>query len=208
MNVTPDRARSALRRGAAEARFAASLRALPAPVAWFHWRARRAARRARDDFTLASATRARDLAVLLSLARGRNRVAELGTATGWTALSLALASPGRRVWTYDPASRAEVEHYRRLVAPEVRSRVVLVTAPGASGPPPGVTIDLLYIDSSHERDDTVAEVEAWRPALRTGALIVFDDYDHPRFPGVRAAVQALGLTGHQAGTLFVHEVRR
>jgi predicted O-methyltransferase YrrM len=207
MNLTPYRARSTLRRGALEARFALSLRALPPRVAWFHWRARRVAQRARDDFSLASATRPHDLAILLSLSHNRERVAELGTATGWTALSLALASPRRRVWSYDPAARAEVDRYRQLVGRGVRSRVEFVTAAGSAGPPAGVTIELLYVDSSHDRDDTIAEIKAWAPALEPGALIVFDDYQHPLFPGVRSAVEALGLTGRQRGTLFVHEVR-
>jgi predicted O-methyltransferase YrrM len=206
MKLTWDRVRSVVRRVAVEGRFALSLRALPAPVAWFHWRARRTAQRGRDEFSLASATRPRDLAILLSLARDRERVAELGTATGWTALSLALASRDRRVWSYDPATRAEVGRYMQLVDPEVRRRVELVTAAGSAGPPVGVTVDLLYIDSSHERDATIAEVEAWMPALRPGALIVFDDYEHPHFPGVRSAVAALGLTGRRLGTLFVHEI--
>jgi predicted O-methyltransferase YrrM len=155
---------------------------------------------------LTSATRPRDLAILLSLARGRQHVAELGTGTGWTALALALDSSSRRVWSYDPVPRAAIADYRRLVGQDTRSRVEMVTAAGAAGPPEGVTFDLLYIDSSHERDETITEVQAWRPALRAGALVVFDDYEHPRFPGVTEAVKTLRLSGRRLGTLFVHEV--
>ena len=53
---------------------------------------------------------------------------------------------------------------------------------------------------------TVAEVRAWRPVLGPGAVIVFDDYTHPDFPGVGEAVAELGLSGDQRGTLFVHHV--
>ena len=60
-------------------------------VAVFRARARRAARIARHEFALAAATSAADTAVLLELARGRQRAVELGTAAGWTAISLALA---------------------------------------------------------------------------------------------------------------------
>lgn len=49
-------------------------------------------------------------------------------------------------------------------------------------------------------------MRAWRPALTPGALVVFDDHTHPDFPGVREAVEELGLGGAQHGTLFVHEV--
>ena len=44
---------------------------------------------------------------------------------------------------------------------------------------------LLYVDTAHERADTIRELEAWRPVLRDGARVVLDDYTHPEFPGVR-----------------------
>jgi cephalosporin hydroxylase len=62
----------------------------------------------------------------------------------------------------------------------------------------------LYIDSSHEREQTMAEVRAWQPHLRVGALVLFDDYTHPDYPGVREAIEELGLEGERRGTLFVH----
>jgi hypothetical protein len=34
-------------------------------------------------------------------------------------------------------------------------------------------------------------------------VIVFDDYDHPDYPGVREAVAELGLDGVQRAHLFV-----
>ena len=67
----------------------------------------------------------------------------------------------------------------------------------------GQRVELLFVDSSHDRDDTVREVEAWRGALVPGAIVALDDYDHPDYPGVREAVTELGLRGEQAGTLFV-----
>ena len=70
------------------------------------------------------------------------------------------------------------------------------------GQPPH-RIELLYIDSSHDRAETIAEVRAWQGALAPGALIVFDDYTHPDYPGVREAVDELGLRGETAGTLHV-----
>lgn len=196
---------SRLRRLAVELRHTARLSVLPPRVARFNWRARRLAWRAGDQFSLVSATRPADLSLLLKLARNRRRVAELGTATGWTAIALALADPQREVITYDPVRRPECERYLGLVDPAVRERIQFVQALGSSGPLDDRAIDLLYIDSSHERDETVSELEAWRPALRSGSLIIFDDYLHPQYPGVREAVEALGLDGDRRGTLYVHE---
>jgi predicted O-methyltransferase YrrM len=170
-------------------------------------RARIAAVRADDQFSLMSATRPADMAVLLELARDRQNVVELGTGTGWTALSLALADPGRSVVTYDPIDRPERELYSRLAGARARRQVNFVHAPGADGPrDDDVAIELLYIDSDHERQATIRELEAWRPVLRTGAIVVFDDYDNSNYPGVRDAVRELGLAGEQHGTLFVHRV--
>jgi cephalosporin hydroxylase len=67
-------------------------------------------------------------------------------------------------------------------------------------------VELLYIDSSHQREDTISEVEAWRPALGEGSLVVFDDFAHAGYPGVAEAVRYLGLVGEQRHGLFVHRV--
>jgi predicted O-methyltransferase YrrM len=161
------------------------------------------AHRQSDRFSLTSVTRPGDLRTLLSLAAEAAHVVELGTATGWTAISLALSDPACRVTSFDPASRPEPARYLQLVGPEVRSRIELVTAPGSDGPRDDRPVDLLYIDSSHERQPTIDEVRAWRPVLAPEAVIAFDDYGHPDYPGVREAVQELGLDGRLIGTLFV-----
>jgi predicted O-methyltransferase YrrM len=196
----------ALRHPGVELRWYGDLRVLPLRVALFQARARVVAHRRGDRFSLTSVTRPGDLRTLLSLARGRTHVVELGTATGWTAISLALSDPARRVTSFDPVSRPEPARYLRLVGPEVRSRITLVAAAGSDGPRDDRPVDLLYIDSSHDRQPTIEEVDAWRPALAPGAVIVFDDYGHPDYPGVREAVQELGLDGRLVGTLFVASV--
>jgi predicted O-methyltransferase YrrM len=182
------------------------LRRLPPQVALFQWRARGLAARTGDEFGPLSATRARDLRTLLDLAHGRRSVVELGTGSAWTAISLALADPRRTVVTYDPIDRPERARYLALVGSSVRGRVTLVAAEGREGPREQSAVDLLYIDSAHDEQGTIGEVEAWRASLAEGALIVFDDYTHPEYPGVRRAVERLGLRGERRGTLFVHRV--
>jgi predicted O-methyltransferase YrrM len=203
--VAAGRDRAAARRLAAEVRYGARLRALPPRVALFYWRARRVAVRVGDEFSLGSATRPADLAQLLQLARGRHRVVELGTATAWTAIALAITDPARQITSFDPVEHRVRERYLSLVGAGARSRIELVSAPGAGGPRDQRPVELLYVDSSHERQDTIDELRAWGPVLAEGALVVLDDYDHPEYPGVREAVRELGLSGEQRGTLFVHE---
>ena len=183
-------------------------RVLPRPVAVLQVRSRLLARRTGDLFSLTSATRPSDLVTLLELARGRTHVVELGTGTAWTAAALAAADPRRSVVSFDPVARPERERYLALLGARARGRVQLIQAPGANGPPSDAPVDMLYIDSSHARDDVIAEFRAWTPVLASGALVVLDDYGNADYPGVAQAVAELGLPGTADGTLFVHVHRR
>jgi predicted O-methyltransferase YrrM len=204
--VPADTGTGRARRAVRQARALWQLRHLPPRVARFQWRARRQAERLGDDFTLVSATRPRDLAILLRLAGSRRRVVELGTGTAWTAIALALADRRRQVVTFDPIVRPEREAYLRLAGPDVASRIRLVDAPGERGADAAEPVDLLYIDSAHDRESVIAEYRAWQAQLAPGAVVALDDYDHEDFPGIREAVAELGLTGERLGTLFVHRV--
>jgi predicted O-methyltransferase YrrM len=188
-----------------EVKFAYQLRGLPPRVAAMQLRSRARARQIGDTFSPVSATRPSDLRLLLALARGRRLVVELGTGTAWTAIALAVADPLREVVSFDVGAFPERDEYLSLVDPATRKRIKLVVAPGSSGPERySRPVELLYIDSSHEREQTIAEVSAWKPFLPQGALVVFDDYENEQWPGVRQAIEELGLVGEQHGTLFVH----
>ena len=180
------------------------LRALPPRVGWFHARALLLAARAGDEFALQSATRPADVALILELAQGRRRVAELGTATGWTAASLVLTDPARQVETFDPVIQTHRARYLGLLPAAARARIALREMPGDAGAATvAEPVDLLFIDSTHERVATVAEVEAWRPRLAPGALVVLHDYGNPAFPGDAEAVADLGLAGEARGGCFI-----
>lgn len=148
----------------------------------------------------------RRLATLLALAGDGRHAVELGTAQGWTAISLALAHPGREVVSYDPYQRAETQRYLQLVPDAVRRRVTFVAAAAASGPRTGRPVDLLYLDTTHEREATIREYQTWRPVLRPGGWLVLDDYGHPDFPGVAQAADELGLRGEARDGFFLHRV--
>jgi predicted O-methyltransferase YrrM len=178
-------------------------RALPARAALFQARAMLRAARLGDHWALQSSTRPGDVAELVRLARGRRRAVELGTATGWTAGALLLADPQRRLTSYDPVVREHREAYLALLPRAARDRLELVAAPGHQ--PRGEGIELLFVDSSHDRDATVAEFRAWRPRLAPGALVVLHDYANPAYPGVAEAVAELGLTGREQAGLWLWE---
>ena len=183
----------------------AQVRVLPPRVARFQLRALHLARRLGDDFAWRSATRPPDVREILRLAAGRRTVAELGTATGWTAASLVLDDPERRVLTFDPVEQQHRAAYLALLPETASARIALHAMPGDEGAAAaaGAGVDFLFIDSTHSREGTVAEVQAWRPVLAENALIVLHDYGNPSFPGVAEAVADLGLGGDVRGGCFV-----
>jgi predicted O-methyltransferase YrrM len=176
---------------------------LPPRVALFFLRARRYANHHSDHFTLASAIRPGELAVLLRLGRGRRAVVELGTGTAWSTIALALDEAARRVVTYDPCARPERDMYLECARPSVRSRIEFRDEPDTNGPREGESVELLFIDSEHYRESVLAAFNAWRDSLAPGAAVAFHDYDHPSYPGVREAIDELGLEGQLHGHLFV-----
>lgn len=54
---------------------------------------------------------------------------------------------------------------------------------------PDATVDFCYIDGSHDYDDVKADILAWLPKIKPGALLAGDDYNH--FDGVKMAVDEL-----------------
>jgi predicted O-methyltransferase YrrM len=183
------------------ARLLLATRALPWRAAAFQARAMLRAARLGDDWALLSSTRPADVAELLRLGHGRRNAVELGTATGWTAGALLLADPQRRLTSFDPVVREHRDAYLALLPSGARERLELVQAPGHEARGEGV--ELMFVDSSHDRDATVAEVRAWQPRLAPGALVVLHDYGNPAYPGVAEAVAELGLDGRPHAGLYL-----
>ena len=163
-----------------------------------HRRLVREANRLGDD-DLGSNAPWSDLVPLLNLARGARLIVELGTGSAWTALILAADNPGARVVSVDPFDRGHRDEYVRLLD---RGNLELRRQSGAQGPQELRAVDLLFIDSSHEYEQTLAEFHAWEPVVRPGGQVAFHDY--PGWEGVRRAVDALALGGEPRGfSLYV-----
>ena len=182
---------------------AASLARLPRPVASFWIRAMRRAQAERDTWSIDVACRPAELRVLLDALSGAPRIAEVGTAAAWTTCCLALAQPGREVHSWDVEAHPERERYLALLTPADRARVHLHDRPGGLGPADPPPVDAVFIDSSHELEETVATFRTWEPALSPGGVVGFHDYADDAYPGVTQAVRELGLQGEARGHLFV-----
>jgi hypothetical protein len=182
-----------------------ALRVLPGPPARFYARASARALRLDDRWSFWATLPPFELSVLVELARGRKAVVELGTGTGWTALILALAEPTRIVRTYDTEVKAHRATYFALANAGARSRILAVQGRGEEAEPPSESIDLLYVDSNHDREIVRRSFEHWCDSITGDGFVVFDDYVNDNYPGVREAVADLGLQGWTAGRLFIWE---
>jgi predicted O-methyltransferase YrrM len=198
-----DDERSAAARARRLALQAASLAKLPRPVAAFWWRALRRAQAEGDTWSIDVACRPAELRVLLDALAPARRVAEIGTAAAWTTSCIALARPDREVMSWDVERHPERERYLALLSPADRARVTLHDRPGGLGPANPPPVDAVFIDSSHELEETVATFRTWEPALAPGGIVGFHDYEDDAYPGVTEAVRELGLTGEARGHLFV-----
>ena len=63
-----------------------------------------------------------------------------------------------------------------------------VAAAAASARDPAV--DAAFIDGDHTYQGIEADLAAWRPLVREGGLLMFNDYGYEMFPGVKAMVDA------------------
>lgn len=178
---------------------------LPRRVQWFYARALATGVVTRDRFALIASARPRELHALVEAAGAAKRVVELGTGTAWTAIALALADANRTVTSYDPWQFEQRQRYLAMIPEGARRRIDLRQARGEESPS-GPPVDLLFIDiGDHAQALTVDAYNAWRPFLRPGGVVAFHDYGDA-WPGVRAAVEELGLTGAVSGVLFVSTV--
>jgi hypothetical protein len=72
------------------------------------------------------------------------------------------------------------------VAPFVRS--LITTSHEARAQFANKTVDILFVDGSHEYEDVKADITDWQPTLKDGAVVAFND---PSVPGVYRALREL-----------------
>lgn len=118
--------------------------------------------------------------VLAALAAGRRRIAEVGTAYGYSTLWMALAQPADgTIVTIDPdRSRTEKARGWWRAAGVADARITVVDAPAldafAAGEPAlAGPFDLVFIDAI--KSEYRAYVEAFLPRLTADALVVADN---------------------------------
>jgi hypothetical protein len=183
--------------------FVPQLRLVPPSVRRFYIRAWWSALRADDGGAFVGAAWPEQVATLLRFCAGKRCAVELGTGKAWTTVPLALAG-AKRVISYDPYVWPTRARYLALAPAKARARLELRQKSGEGGAEAGDgPVSLLFIDSSHEIDETVTSFSAWLSALEPDAVVAFHDYENPEYPGVAEAVAQLGLHGETVAGMFV-----
>lgn len=139
-------------------------------------------------------------------------IVEIGSYRGKSTAYLAAAAPeGVPVYAVDPWEMLDIKEWchwcpsrmqptlaqflEQLESVGLAHRVVVIqdfsvfAADSYTGPP----ISLLYVDGDHSREAVEVDFFVWRPHLAPVATIVFDDYGVTYNPGVREAIESLGL---------------
>jgi hypothetical protein len=130
---------------------------------------------------------------------GNPVIVDFGTGHGKSTASLALACPQGTVYTFDPGlpyinagcspSQYEAETNKFILD---TGAINFVFTPESSLEKPwDKEIDVLNIDSDHTYETSKAEILRWIPFVKVGGIVFFHDYEHPRCPGVKQAIDEL-----------------
>ena len=86
---------------------------------------------------------------------------------------------------------------RRLV-PQDTPEVVRANSAEAAGLHADGSVHFVFLDAGHTEADLLADLWAWLPKIAPGGIIAGHDLDHPKHPGVRAALEKSGLAWEPA----------
>lgn len=121
-----DDTRSTTALAIALARQSGALALLPPRVIAFYARVLAGAVAANDTWSIAVGARPAELAQVLEAAGDATTVVEVGTGAAWTSAALALAMPGREVYSYDIEAHPQRERALALLPAQARRRLHLL----------------------------------------------------------------------------------
>jgi cephalosporin hydroxylase len=104
---------------------------------------------------------------------------ELGTCGGGCARTVAIRNPNTKIITIDveplPQAYLAAKQNRNIQVIQGDSALMAhqIGPQLMNGGPPA--IEVLFIDTVHEYDHVMNEFNSWRPYLKSGAVVIFDD---------------------------------
>ena len=107
--------------------------------------------------------------------------------------------PGEITLTCRSADEKAKRMWLRRIKPH-RSRVDIIAKPSveAAKKIKDQSVDVVFIDADHAYESVIQDVLAWCSKVKRGGLLCGHDYAHPRFPGVKRAVDEVAGQNVQA----------
>ena len=119
------------------------------------------------------------------------KIVEVGSYTGESAVLFKQFTIGAHVTCVDRWDNPLVEHYFDLRSGPWGLEKVKADSVDAAQWFDDRSLDLVYIDASHDFVSVCDDIEAWLPKVKIGGVLAGHDYNEKIWPGV---VKAVGFT--------------
>lgn len=109
-------------------------------------------------------------------------VVEVGSFAGVSTEVLALHLPRGKLWAVDPQMEdggrmsGAANRLREMAKRYPRLKLLRLRSPEAAAGFNDHSLDLVYIDAGHSREEVMADVAAWTPKVRPGGILAGHDY--------------------------------
>ena len=136
--------------------------------------------------------------------RGYKRVAEIGVQRGCATYAIMASTncPVKEYWAIDPwkpfdenqvrgtknAWHSYLQGFLKLIKRFLEVKALRKASVEAAPLFPAGYFDLVYIDADHRCGYVYDDIEAWYPKVRSGGVLIGDDYGNKLFPGVEETV--------------------
>lgn len=120
-------------------------------------------------------------------------IVELGCYSGGTTIIMAKTIPEAKIYAIDifAINGSDIRDFvisKRF--PECKNIELLemTTVEASRVVPDG--FDFIFIDADHQQDSIERDCDNWLPKLKSGGIVVFDDYNNDDFPAIAPVVES------------------
>lgn len=141
----------------------------------------------------------------------KHKIAEIGLCSATTAIEIveAYGDAIQEYWgidsyeTYDEGDGSQTEKLTSIVWDRVylkacldtfrypQLRIVRAKSNVAVGMFPDHYFSKVLIDGNHSYNHVLEDIKIWKPKVMSGGILLGHDYDEPKFPGVKKAVDEI-----------------
>ncbi len=119
-------------------------------------------------------------------------IVELGTYAGGTTIAMSrVVEDNAKIYTVDCFAINGSEIREKVIAnlKHYENIELLEMTTNQAAEQFNLPIDFLFMDADHQDDSILNDCKKWLPKLRSGGIVVFDDYNNDDFPSVQRRVE-------------------